>query len=101
MVDEIIRLAVLTRVIEQKASMYYHPDLPEGNVRGLPKLGEIIKGHEPLRIAIVKQTMDVLTNGNGSLASAVAPISTRRPTSTRPRWTSHQGAGHRRDPQPS
>ena len=74
-IDEIIRLAVLTKVIEQKAAMYYHPDLPDGKVRGLPKLGEIIKAHEPLRITIVKQTMDVLTNGQRKPGlEQVAPI---------------------------
>jgi recombination protein RecA len=72
-IDEVIRLAVLTKVIEQRAAMYYHDELPDGKVRGLPKLGEYIKSHEPLRITIVKQTMDVLKNSD--LASQVAPIS--------------------------
>ena len=72
--DEIIRLAVLTKVIEQKASMYYHPDLPDGRAKGKPKLGEIIRSHEPLRITIVRQTMDVLNRG-GEVVSQVAPIS--------------------------
>jgi recombination protein RecA len=73
--DEVVRLAILTRVIGQKAAMYYHPDLPDGKVRGLPRLNETIKASDPLRITIIQQTMDVLNKGGESLASAVAPIS--------------------------
>jgi recombination protein RecA len=72
--DEIIRLAVLTNVITQHGAWYHHDGLPDGKVKSKNQLTEAIQSNEPLRIAVVEQTMGVLRN-NGELGAQVAPIS--------------------------
>lgn len=77
--DEIIRLAVATKVVTQNGSWYSHPALPqykssgEHKVQGLKALGEAINADPALEKTIVSETMAVLKS-DGSLASEVAPF---------------------------
>lgn len=72
--DEIIRLAVLTGVVEQHGSWYHHAGLEGGKIKSKGSLADAIKSHEPLRVTIAGQVMDKL-NTNGEMASQVAPLS--------------------------
>lgn len=77
--DEIIRLAVATKVVAQNGSWYNHPALPEyktsgeHKVQGLKALAEAIGADNAVRASIVSETMAVLKD-DGSLAAEVAPI---------------------------
>lgn len=71
--DEIIRLAILTGVINQRVSQYDHPALPGGTVKGAKALGEAISADDQLRDTIVSETLAVLTE-DGSLGAEVAPV---------------------------
>lgn len=77
--DEIIRLAVATKVVTQNGSWYSHPALPEyktsgeHKVQGLKALGEAINADPALEKTVVAETMAVLKS-DGSLASEVAPF---------------------------
>lgn len=77
--DEIIRLAVATKVITQNGSWYSHPVLPEHKssgehkVQGLKALAESLALDEAAQQSIVSETMAVLKS-DASLASEVAPI---------------------------
>lgn len=77
--DEIIRLAVATKVVTQNGSWYSHPALPEyktsgeHKVQGLKALGEAIAKDHAIEQTIVAETMAVLKS-DGSLASEVAPF---------------------------
>lgn len=77
--DEITRLAIATKVIEQNGSWYTHPALPEyktsgeHKVQGLKGLAEVIGSDTALRQTIVSETMAVLKD-DGSLAADIAPI---------------------------
>jgi len=77
--DEIVRLAVATKVITQSGSWYAHPALPEyktsgeHKVQGLKGLAEAIGSDNSLRQTIVSETMAVLKE-DSSLGADIAPI---------------------------
>lgn len=76
--DEIIRMAVLTGVVNQRASMYDHAALPGGTVKGLVGLGNAISADQALRDTIVSETLAVLKT-DSNLIAAVAPIDDTTP----------------------
>lgn len=69
--DEIGRLAIMTKVVEMKGGWYAHPALPGGKVQGLLKLQNAIKADEKLRETIVSEVMASLKEVGGE----VAPLS--------------------------
>lgn len=77
--DEVVRLAVATKVIQQNGSWYNHPALPEyktsgeHKVQGIKGLGDAIGSDPAIRQTIVSETMAVLKT-DGSLASEIAPF---------------------------
>ena len=77
--DEVIRLAVATKTIEQNGSWYSHPALPEyktsgeHKVQGLAALGKAIGQDHLIKQSIVSETMAVLKS-DSSLASEIAPF---------------------------
>jgi recombination protein RecA len=77
--DEVIRLAVATKVVTQSGSWYAHPALPqykssgEHKVQGIKGLGEIIAADPEVKATIVSETMAVLKT-DGSVAAEVAPF---------------------------
>lgn len=71
--DEIVRLAILTDVINQRSSWYDHVGLPGGTVRGLTALAKEIREDDALRATIVSETMAALRS-NAELVAEVAPI---------------------------
>ena len=77
--DEVIRLAVATKTIEQNGSWYSHPALPEyktsgeHKVQGLAGLGKAIGQDHLIKQTIVSETMAVLKDDK-ALASEVAPF---------------------------
>lgn len=71
--DEIIRLAVLTGVITQRASMYDHPALDGGTIKGLVNLSEAIDADEALRKTIISETRAALLT-DSEIGAEVAPI---------------------------
>jgi len=73
--DEIIRLGVVTKVIEQKGPYYYHSLLPDGRVQGRDALMAAIHGNDETQSTIVAETMNRLRADEGLLAQ-VAPMDT-------------------------
>ena len=77
--DEIVRLSVATKVVQQNGSWYSHPSLPEyktsgeHKVQGVKGLSDLIAADPSARKKIVAETMAVLKT-DGSLASEVAPL---------------------------
>lgn len=77
--DEVVRLAVATKTIEQNGSWYSHPALPEyktsgeHKVQGLAALGKAIGQDHLIKQSIVSETMAVLKS-DSSLASEIAPF---------------------------
>lgn len=77
--DEVVRLAVATKTIEQNGSWYTHPALPEykssgeHKVQGLAALGRAIGQDHLIKQSIVAETMAVLKT-DSSLASEIAPF---------------------------
>lgn len=77
--DEIIRLAVATKVVTQNGSWYHHPALPEyktsgeHKVQGLKALAEALAADQAARQSVVSETMAVLKTDT-SLAAEIAPI---------------------------
>lgn len=77
--DEVVRLAVATKVITQAGSWYSHPALPEyktsgeHKVQGIKGLGEAIAKDPAIKASIVSETMAVLKT-DASVASEVAPF---------------------------
>jgi recombination protein RecA len=77
--DEVIRLAVATKVVEQNGSWYSHAALPEWKssgehkVQGIKGLGEAISADHSVKASIVSETMAVLKT-DASVASEVAPF---------------------------
>lgn len=77
--DEVIRLAVATKVITQAGSWYSHPALPEyktsgeHKVQGIQGLGKAIAQDHSIKATIVSETMAVLKT-DASVASEVAPF---------------------------
>jgi recombination protein RecA len=77
--DEVIRLAVATKVVTQAGSWYSHPALPEykasgeHKVQGQKGLAEAISADPSVKSTIVSETMAVLKT-DGSLASEIAPF---------------------------
>ena len=77
--DEIVRLAVATKVIQQNGSWYVHQALPEyktsgeHKVQGQKGLAEAIGSDPAIRKTIVSETMAVLKT-DGTIASEVAPF---------------------------
>lgn len=78
--DEVIRLAVATKVVTQNGSWYAHPALPEykssgeHKVQGLKGLGEAISRDRLVQQTIVAETMAVLKSDGESLAAEIAPF---------------------------
>lgn len=77
--DEVVRLAVATKVVTQNGSWYAHPALPEyktsgeHKVQGLKGLGDAIASDPAIQSSIVAETMAVLKS-DGALAAEVAPF---------------------------
>ena len=74
--DEIVRLATLTKVITTSGGWYTHPLLPEDKtgahkIQGLARLTEYIKEHPEIHDTLAAEVMSHL----GEVASQVAPIS--------------------------
>ena len=74
--DEIVRLGILTRVINQAGGWYTHPALPadkkgDHKVNGLSSLKKMIYADEALKDTLVSEILANLADH----ASAVAPIS--------------------------
>lgn len=72
--DEIVRLSVLTGVVEQRGYMYDHPALPGGKVKSRDGLLDAVKNSPELHALLVKETMEALASGSAA-ANLVAPIS--------------------------
>lgn len=78
--DEVIRLAVATKVVTQHGSWYSHPALPEyktsgeHKVQGLAALGKAIGQDHLVQQTIVSETMAVLSNPDEGIAAEVAPF---------------------------
>ena len=78
-IDEVIRLAVATKVVRQNGSWYSHPALPEHKssgerkVQGQKGLAEAIAADPAVKASIVSETMAVLRS-DASIASEVAPF---------------------------
>ena len=77
--EEVVRLAVATKVVTQNGSWYAHPALPEyktsgeHKVQGLAGLNKIIGQDHLIQQTIVSETMAVLKTDT-SLASEIAPF---------------------------
>ena len=71
--DEIIRLSVLTGVIERKGAWYNHPSLPGGKIMSQDRLTDHIRGDENLRALLSREIMEKLQTGQFN--SEVAPVS--------------------------
>lgn len=77
--DEVIRLAVATKVVTQAGSWYAHPALPEykssgeHKVQGQKGLAEAIAADPAVKSTIVAETMAVLKT-DATLAQEIAPI---------------------------
>lgn len=77
--DEVVRLAVATKVITQAGSWYSHPALPEyktsgeHKVQGIKGLSEAIAKDYSIKASIVSETMAVLKT-DASVAAEVAPF---------------------------
>jgi recombination protein RecA len=77
--DEVIRLAVATKVITQAGSWYSHPALPEyktsgeHKVQGIQGLGKVIAQDHAIKASIVSETMAVLKTDT-TIAAEVAPF---------------------------
>ena len=70
-VDEVTRLAVLTKVIERRGGWYYHPALPEGGkILGQDQFAAFVKQNAELRGELTAAIKDRLKEH----ASEVAPI---------------------------
>ena len=74
--DEIVRLATLTKVIQSAGGWYTHPSLPEDKsgahkLQGLARLTEYIKDHPEIHADLAAEVMSKI----GEVASQVAPIS--------------------------
>lgn len=74
--DEIVRLATLTKVIATSGGWYTHPLLPEDKsgahkLQGLARLTEYIKDHPEIHDTLAAEVMSRL----GEVAAEVAPIS--------------------------
>jgi recombination protein RecA len=77
--EEVVRLAVATKVVTQNGSWYSHPALPEyktsgeHKIQGLAALGKTIGQDHLIQQTIVSETMAVLKSDN-SLAAEIAPF---------------------------
>ena len=71
--DEIIRLSILTGVIERKGAWYNHPMLPGGKIMSQDRLTDHIRGEENLRALLSREIMEKLQTGQFN--SEVAPVS--------------------------
>lgn len=74
--DEVVRLATLTKVIATSGGWYTHPLLPEDKsgahkIQGLARLTEYIKAHPEIHDVLAAEVMSRL----GEVAAEVAPIS--------------------------
>lgn len=78
--DEVVRLGVATKVIEQHGSWYSHPALPqhgasgERKVQGLAALTRTIAQDHAIQRSIVSETMAVLRDPDEGIAAEVAPF---------------------------
>lgn len=71
-VEEISRLAMLTKAVERKGAWYYHPNLPSGKVQGADQFAEFVKRDEGVRTELTATIMARLKE----YSNQVAPIST-------------------------
>lgn len=78
--DEVVRLGVATKVIEQNGSWYSHPALPEykssgeHKVQGLAALTKTIAQDHIIQQSIVSETMAVLKDPDEGIAAEIAPF---------------------------
>jgi len=69
--DEIVRLSLLTNVIERKGAWYFHPALPDGKIQSKDRLQDTIRDDDSLFATLRSEVMARL----GDVADQVAPIS--------------------------
>lgn len=69
--DEIVRLAVLSGVVERKGAWYQHPALPDGRINGKDKLEDAIRSDATLFDTLRSEVMARLAE----VGDKVAPIS--------------------------
>ena len=72
--EEIVRLGITVRVIQQAGAWYSHHGLPGGKIKSKDALYKVIRDSEELKGVIVKETLETLKQG-GELVNRVAPIS--------------------------
>lgn len=56
-VDEIVRLSVLTEVVDQRGAWYYHPALDGGKIQSLGRFIEAVKADRSLRDTLASELM--------------------------------------------
>ena len=69
--DEIVRLSLLTEVIERKGAWYFHPALPDGKIQSKDRLQDTIRDDDSLFATLRSEVMARLSD----VAEQVAPIS--------------------------
>lgn len=71
-VDEIVRLSILTEVLDQRGAWYYHPALEGGKIQSLGRLIDAVKSDRSLRDTLTSELMVNIAE-NGGRASADVP----------------------------
>lgn len=71
--DEIVRLGIKTKVLEQRSGWYSHVLLPGGKVLGLAKLKETVRADEPLRQSLVGEILASLAEHGHEVAPMSDP----------------------------
>ena len=72
--DEVVRLAVVTGVVERRGAWYYHAALPGGKIQSAASLMDLINNDLALKDTIISETMAELASRK-ELLSAIAPMS--------------------------
>lgn len=75
--EEIVRLGIMTKVIEQRGAFYNHTALPGGKTQGRDALIAAIRADTVLQKTITSEVMAVLTEDK-TLVSQIAPIDTEQ-----------------------
>lgn len=72
--DEIVRLSVLTEVVEQRGAWYYHQALPGGKIQSLGRLIDIVKSDLSLRDTFASELMVNIAENSGRASAAVPEV---------------------------
>jgi recombination protein RecA len=72
--DELVRLAVITNVIDRRGAWYYHAALPGGKVQSAAGLMDLLNGDPALKETVISETMAVLASRR-ELIGEIAPMS--------------------------